>query len=63
MQRCRDYRPDCFAFCDGKCMALNSTKFDKPCPFYKTISEVGTYQEISMEMARQYKEDRKSIKY
>ena len=63
MQICRDYFPDCFAYSNGHCMALNDTRFDKPCPFYKKATEVGTYQEIAMQAVMQAKEDKKSIKY
>lgn len=37
---CRDGKADCFAFRDGKCSCLKDTRFNKVCPFYKSVKQV-----------------------
>lgn len=47
-QMCVEKKTDCFAYHDGKCVALSDTKFNRPCPFYKTRKGayfVGVYEE------------------
>ena len=37
LQKCRQQKTDCFAYMKGVCKALKDTRFNYPCPFYKSV--------------------------
>lgn len=37
---CSRHEPTCAAYSKGRCKILHDTKFTRPCPFYKTWSQV-----------------------
>lgn len=38
--KCRQELKDCFAYCEGRCICLNDTRFGYRCPFYKPFDQV-----------------------
>lgn len=55
---CRDAKIDCFGFGEfGRCKALDDTRFDKPCPFYKSARQCKferMYAQAKLEMEGKY---------
>ena len=57
-KKCDQNRKDCFAYCGaGKCFVLDDTKFNYPCPFYKTN------QQLLREDPKSYREIKEGCLY
>ena len=42
---CHQNRTECFAYAAGFCAVLRDGKFDKPCPFFKTMAAYNDMQD------------------
>ena len=47
LQKCRQKRPDCFAYTpEGFCNCLSDTRFKGKCPFYKNNHDVKEFKPL-----------------